>query len=55
MVFTTTTSIPKDLTNTLLGLVEKLHGKGYFQKEVKVVIKLNIMNLYLTIVLQVIY
>ena len=32
MVFTTT-SIPKDLTNALSGLVEKLHGKGYFQKE----------------------
>ena len=32
MVFTTT-SIPKDLTNTLSGLVEKLHSKGYFQKE----------------------
>ena len=29
MVFTTT-SIPKDLTNALLGLVEKLHSKGYF-------------------------
>ena len=29
MVFTTT-SIPRDLTNALLGLVEKLYGKGYF-------------------------